>query len=424
MLLPNSMIDPEITLDTIPAELDATGWKQERNHTDVAVYTRMGASNSPVIGFKTITQHPFNGKLAFDMLKDVCYAMQNLNHMYLFGKKHANWPTKSDPNGVLVGTYFHMPVPFTNREFIHGLHHKKLDEHTWIVGYTPTDAEEVPVEGGFRRCKTYISGQRITSLQNGLCQVEHLMVYELGGKVSLATQDKWLKSGHINAYIKEWRALRTALFPTAVTDVDNDQLTLMNQSAMLQSSKWPTVSSGSYGRVSSGRLTFCPVNAFRLDYKLDMPLGKTADFIGYRSLEYLPKWNEEFKEGSILETLSDTKELKAWIVRVRYGTPFFLDDREYVYYFSVSKLSDTEIMINYQSVDWEQEPPGGVTRALLYPSVHYLKANGNTTTITHILATDLQGKLQPLQSSLLKGGLASAQVRDIKNQLELTKALA
>lgn len=418
------MNNPEETLQQIPIELDHPDWVLERNHTDVQVYSRHGACHSSVVGFKTVTVHPVSASRVFDLLKDVRHAMQLVNNMYKFGKLFSEWPTPTDPNGTLVGTYFNMPFPFTNREFVHGLHTSKPNADTWIVSYTPVEDDIVPAEPGFIRCKTYISGQRITALPDGTCRVEHLMVYELGGAVSIDMQDNWLKAGHVGAYVNEWRNLRQTLFPASVADLNNDILCKTNATALALSQNWATAKTTNGGVVKTGRLPFSPTNAYRLEYTLPLPINAVTDLIGNQSLQYLPQWNKEFVSGDILQTLEDSADVKAWIMRVRYSTPMVVDNREYIYHFSVTKLADNEVMINYQSVATEAEPPEGYTRAILYPSVHHLVAKGNKTVVTHILATNLQGKLGSRQDRLLRNGLINAQIRDIKSQLKLAGKMA
>lgn len=412
-------MDPELTLQSIPSELDSLDWALEKDLTDVQVFSKFGACGSPVIGFKTVTYHIVSAESIYKLLKDVRYAMEVMNDMYTKGVLFEKWPTESDPEGTLVATYFKMPFPFTDREFVHGLHSTQLNDHTWLVGYTPVENDTVPAEADYIRCKTYISGQRITQLPNGTCKVEHLMVYELGGSVSKAVQDKWFKQGHVGAYVKEWRNLRPTTFPATVADISNDRLVACNQYALQQSAAWPVAGKIEGGVVKTGRLSFCPNDVYRLEYDMDMSLDDATELIGYQHLEHLPNWNKEFMEGSVLETLPKTDRVDAWIMRVRYATPAILDNREYVYCFSVTKISDEETIISYQSVDHYEPAPSGNTRAWLYPSVHQLLSINGKTKVTHLLATDLRGNLGPYQDKLLKGGLVKAQLRDIESQLKM-----
>ncbi len=415
--------NPVVTLETIPAELDANGWNLETDRTDIQVYTRKGACNSRILGFKTITEHPVTAVTAYNLLRDVIKAMELVNDQYTHGENFGEWPT-DDVTGHLVRTSFAMPFPFSNREFLHGLHSKEIAEGVYIVGYTPEPGVDIAVQKGFKRSDISISGQRITALPWGGCRVEHLMVYELGGNVSPGVQDSLLKGGHVGAYVKEWRNLRRTLYPTMLEDVNADLLKGLASHLLEQSKHWPTVKSGTEGKVSTGRSTFCPNTMYRLESETALPAAKVAEVIGYKSLDYLPQWNVEFKEGEVLQEIAASGTLTRQLVRVRYSAPFFLDDREYLYYFSTEKLSDDEYLILYQSVKSDMPVADGVTRSILYPTVHHIKAANGKTTITHILATDLGGNLGSKQDGLLKGGLISAQQRDLKNQAKLFAKLA
>ena len=74
------------TLVTIPKELDHTDWTLQINHTDIQVYARKGASESGVIGFKTVTYHVVGAPTLFEFLRDVCSAMEQINDQYVGGE--------------------------------------------------------------------------------------------------------------------------------------------------------------------------------------------------------------------------------------------------------------------------------------------------------------------------------------------------
>ncbi|HAP68967.1 MAG TPA: hypothetical protein DCR04_04465 [Flavobacteriales bacterium] len=418
------MIDPKETISTIPKVLDEGAWHLESDTTDVKIYSKYGVCNSTVIGFKTITEHPVSALEVFELLKDVNKAMELVNDQFIRGEVLESWPTDFDPQGNLVRTSFSMPWPFTNREFPHGQHTKKLDETTYIVGYTPIERGDIPVQDGFIRCPMYISGQRITQLQNGACKVEHLMVYELGGSVSPKFQDGIMKAGHIGAYKAEWRKLREVLFPQPLEDVSNSSLSRLMVDALSESKSWKKIKDAKTGHVSSGRLAYCPKIIYRTEIEVVAPIRQVVDVLADKSLEYLGKWNKEFIQGFVLKELSITPEKAEWLIHVQYATPGPISNREYVYYFSREWLSDSEAIILYCSVQHDKPVPTGFERSILYPTVHRCISTENGTIIEHLLATDLKGKLGSVQDGLLKSGLVDAHIRDLNSQTKLFKEIA
>lgn len=417
------MIEPATTISTIPAVLDEDGWNLEFDATDIKISSKYGVCGSDIIGFKTVTEHPVSAKSAFDLLKDVNRAMELVNDQFVLGEVLENWPVDFDEDGTLVRTSFKMPWPFTDREFPHGLHSKQVNETTYVIGYTPIERDDIPVQVGYVRCPMYISGQRITAVNDSVCRVEHLMVYELGGSVSKSFQDKVMKAGHVGAYKGEWRKLRDVLFPEKIENIKNNSLTGLMNCALDESNHWKTVKKSKTGTVKAGRLAFCPKTVYRTDIVVNASIDKVVDVIADKSLEFLPKWNKEFIRGEIVETISDSKQLSEWLVHVQYATPSPISNREYIYYFSREWISDEEAIILYCSVKSNKSVPNGFERALLYPTVHRCIAQNDKTKLEHILATDLKGKLGKYQDSLLKGGLVDAHIRDMNSQEKLFNGL-
>jgi hypothetical protein len=418
------MIDPKETISTIPATLNEDGWKLESDSTDVKIYSKYGVCNSKIIGFKTISEHPVSALEVFELLKDVNKAMELVNDQFIGGEVLESWPTNFDLQGTLVRTSFSMPWPFTNREFPHGQHTQQLNETTFIVGYTPIERDDIPVQDGFIRCPMYISGQRITQLQNGACRVEHLMVYELGGSVSPKFQDGLMKSGHIGAYKAEWRKLREVLFPQHLDDVNTNALTKLMVDALAKSKAWKKIKDADTGHVSSGRLAYCPKTIYRTEIEVVAPIGQVVDVLADKSLEYLGRWNKEFIQGFVLKEVSKTATKSEWLIHVQYATPGSISNREYVYYFSREWISDSEAIILYCSVQHDKSVPAGFERSLLYPTVHRCLSTEKGTTIEHLLATDLKGKLGYFQDGLLKSGLVDAHIRDLNSQTKLFREIA
>ena len=416
----HSTISPELSFKSIDRELDLDNWSLEHDKAHIKVYSKKNASDSGVVGFKTITEHAVPISIVFDLLKDVCGAMNQINAMFLSGETFENWPTESDQAGSVVRTSFKMPFPMANREFVHGLHSYQKNETTFIVAYTPIEESNLPVQPHFVRCPMYVSGQRIMILKSGLVRVEHLMIYRLGGAIGSYVQDNWLKKSHVGAYIKEWENLGGEIFPPKISAIDPRQLKKIAQHALSCSSTWQTAGKPKYGTVKVGNLSYLPQAVFRLDLEVEAPLEQVVHVLADESLKYLPEWNSEYMNGEILETIEETQDRSAWLIRVQYKTPFFLANREYVYYFSREWINKDEVLILYCSIDHESTPPDQFVRALLYPSIHRcLRLKDGRTKIEHVLATDLKGKLGALQNTFLKGSLTKAQCSDMEKQYRM-----
>jgi hypothetical protein len=417
-------MDPSKTILNIPIELDQADWQLEFDQSDIQVYSKHDASDSGIIGFKTITYHAVSIHSVLDLLKDVCDAMNNINDMFVLGEVFRKWPTDFDKEGTLVRTSFKMPFPFKNREFLHGLHYQQINATSHVFGYTPIEDQSIPLQDAYIRCEMFISGQRVSQLSDGLVKVEHLMVYRLGGKVSSYLQDKWLKKSHVKAYIKEWRNLRSFLFPPDLENVAYKNLVALGSSSFIESENWSKQGKGKYGKVRSGRLAYAPHVAYRLDLEVEARLELAVDILADRSLEFLQKWNKEFISGEILQTKTINANTSNWLLKVSYKTPNPLDNREYVYFFSREWISSDEAIICYNSVKYSEPSANGFTRALLYPSFHRcLRTAHNKTKVEHILATDLGGNLATFQDNLLSGSLASAQYSDMEKQVALFDSL-
>ena len=414
------MLDPEYTIERIPQELDKEGWNLEYDKTYLRVYSLENASDSGLVGFKTVTEHLANPSDIVAFLKEVCSAMEQMNDLYAEGGVLREWPSPMDPQGQLVRTAFKMPFPMKNRSFVHGIHSVQTSENCWIVGYTPTEARDVPVLSGYHRCGMYVSGQRITKLPSGLVRVEHLMVYALGGSIPTGIQDRFFKSSHVGAYIKEWRGMGRQFFPPQRHQLDPDTLKVCLLAALQKSSTWPSKGKGTQGFVSVGELSYCPHQVYRLDIDLEGCLETITHILADASLEFLPQWNREFMNGQIVEVIEETSTRSAWVLEVNYKTPSPLNHRSYYYYFSREWISKDEVLISYQSIKNPKGPSSGFEQALLYPSLHFCKRlEGNRTRVVHLLATSLGGKLARYQDGLLQSSLIKAQYRDMENQVAL-----
>lgn len=415
---------PDNSLEAIELGLDQKDWSLEHQQNHVQVYSKYGVHQSNIIGFKTITEHAVDPDTVYAFLKDVCGAMNEINELYLHGETFDPWPSDKDDNGSVVRTSFKMPFPMSNREFVHGLHAYQKDASTYLIAYTPLDAKDIAVQHQFVRCPMEISGQRIRLLSSGLVQVEHLMIYQLGGSISTSVQDNWFRKAHVSAYVKEWKTLRTALLPPSLSNINPEQLQNIAYDSLRISSSWSPIGNPKYGQLKSGYLSYLPQAVFRLDLTIDTDISQAVRVLADESLNYLPQWNKEFESGIVLEQLEQSDRKTSCMIRVEYQTPFFLKNREYVYYFSREWISPDEALILYYSVNHPSPVPDNCVRAILYPSVHRcLRMSNNKTKIEHLLATDLKGKLGPWQNTFLKGGLMQAQCHDMEQQQRLFESL-
>ncbi len=409
------------SVSTIVQELDAADWQVCKDRADVSVSARYGASGAPVIGFKTRTFHsaPFDALVG--LLGDVIDAMGEINEQFVHGDVLGTWPIEADPSGRLVRTAFSMPWPMKGREFVHGLHVVPLDDDTSIIAYTPVEVPEIATLPGYSRCKMYVSGQRVQRCEDGTVLVEHLMVYELGGRISRRLQDSWLmRAAHVQAYIKEWRALRNRTRELEVDGLEPERLKRIARHSLEQAETWPVARSAGCGQIRAGRLAHSLREALYTQLDVEAPIERVVEVLADRSLHYLPQWNAEYRSGEVLQTLEESPKTAAWIVRVLYGTPSIIRDREYVYWFFREWLSRDEVLVLYHSVNADAATVPGALRACLGLTVHRLRRlPGGGTRIEHILATDLCGRMGPLQDRWLRPELLKAHRRDMARQAEL-----
>ena len=190
-------------------QLDSNEWKKVGQRQDVTVFLHKNLEDG-IDGFKTVTEHNVISKKIIDFLgRNLCDAMQMMNKMYHSGEVlKVLYDNAADDYFAIARTNFAMPFPLTNREFLHALKVVRVDKTTILIIYhSVTDADLPETKKDFLRCPTYLSGQRISILPNGKTQVEHIMIYALGGKISKNVQNKLFKSGHIKAYLSEWQKL-------------------------------------------------------------------------------------------------------------------------------------------------------------------------------------------------------------------------
>ena len=183
-----------------------------------------------------------------------------------------------------------------------------------------------------------------------------------------------------------------------------------------------TVRTGDGFAIRSGFVPAVPTRVYHSVVELGARPDQVATLLADQMVERLGQWNAEFRDGQVLDTLWDRPGDRAWLVRVRYGTPAPMSDREYVYWLRRHDRDD-DIVITYQSVDHPDPPAPGCVRATLSRTVHRcaLGAHGGTR-LEHVLAGDLGGALLPwLQNHVLVGALATAQARDAVNLQRLLR---
>jgi hypothetical protein len=174
--------------------------------------------------------------------------------------------------------------------------------------------------------------------------------------------------------------------------------------------------------VSVGRTPGCPCKAYKSVVDLAGPLDAVVRLIADDMIERLGDWNVQYEDGEIVRVLEDTKERKAWLMRVFYATPPILAHREYLYYLARRRLADGRVLVAYCSVDDPTSAPReGYVRAVLHPTVHRCTAIApGVTRLEHVLATDLGGSIPVwVQNHVFAGRLAAAMAADTRSQRRL-----
>lgn len=203
-------VDPDALASTIAHQLDHAHWTPRADRRGVTVFSATDL-DCPFVGFRTVTI--LEGIAPEDVVADLgdglLAAFETMNARYVDGQELR----PEDDRGVrIVRTAFSMPSPLADREFVHALFTRRLDDDTWIVGYLSVDDDDLPpVAEGFVRCPIYPSGQRITRLSDGRVRVEHLMVYDLAGAIAPRVQNTLFLRGHVDAYVDEWSGLGARL---------------------------------------------------------------------------------------------------------------------------------------------------------------------------------------------------------------------
>ena len=200
-IAPAALAPDDALAQTISSRLDDGPWNLELEADSLRVYSAR-VDYAPVVAYRTWTEHaaPAEALVAF-LGAGLFDAFALLNARYAFGEV-----LRDDP--LVVRTGFTMPPGMANREFVHTLSVTPLGEGGWVVGYDAADEAGLPpARPGYVRCPMYPSGQRIRALGERRACVEHLMVYELSGRVPRWAQNRLFHRGHVQAYRDEWSAL-------------------------------------------------------------------------------------------------------------------------------------------------------------------------------------------------------------------------
>lgn len=197
-------IDGAAVCRAISDTLDAVEWTLEANREGVSVFS----GRDPAwrcIGYRTVTEHRVSVEELADFLgPGLLDAFQTLNHRYVEGTEFQS----AEEGGRVVRTSFRMPPGLADREFVHWLGVEPLDADTTVVAYHAVgDSWLPPVQKGYVRCPILPSGQRIRRTNRGTATVEHLMVYELAGRIAPWMQNWVFHRGHVGAYVDEWSKL-------------------------------------------------------------------------------------------------------------------------------------------------------------------------------------------------------------------------
>lgn len=193
-------MNEDASIDAVVARLEETEWRPGRTARGVEVSWGHPAG-SDVIGYRTTTRHDVPVETVARFFGEgMLEAFEILNRHFAFAETLSDTPR-------VVRTGFTLPWPLAPREFVHGVVEGRAgDAH--VVAYVPYDDPALPLHApGWVRCPIEPSGQRIVRDADGRTRVEHLMTYRLGGRISVATQNRWFHRGHLGAYVDEWARL-------------------------------------------------------------------------------------------------------------------------------------------------------------------------------------------------------------------------
>lgn len=180
--------------------LELPGWEMAAEQGGVEVFRHRGIA--PVIGYRTVTHHSAGvATLSAFLGEGLLDAFAILNDRFAFGEVLRERPR-------IVRTGFTMPRGMADREFVHALQVREFSQDLHVVAYGAVDEIGLPApKPGWIRCPIYPSGQRIRRMADGRTQVEHLMTYELAGRIPRWAQNRLFDAGHVAAYVAEWNAL-------------------------------------------------------------------------------------------------------------------------------------------------------------------------------------------------------------------------
>lgn len=175
------------------------------------------------------------------------------------------------------------------------------------------------------------------------------------------------------------------------------------------SAAWPHQDGPQGIRLATGRLPQSDLRGYRSVTPLAAPPERVARLLADDALDAFPRWSREFRDGEVL-----ARAAAAWLLRVRYATPWPLADREYHYRLARRTEPDGAFLIALGSCPADATPSRGSTRAHLDPTGYRIRttAEGGSL-LEHALFTDLGGALPRwLQSTLLVAPLLAAHRRD------------
>jgi START domain len=208
--------------------------------------------------------------------------------------------------------------------------------------------------------------------------------------------------------------------------LDRQRLIELAEAHLEASADWGLRAARAGIEVRSGFLSGLPCRAYRTDLSLEASSERVVRFIADDMFEELPRWNQEFIEGHVVEELHEDASSKAWLMHVFYATPWPLSDREYLYYLERVKREDGVVLVAYQSVDAAIPVRDGFVRGQLAQTVHrVVPTAGGGTRLEHVLAGDIRGAIPRwAQSHLFASGFVAANLRDALAQQRLLDEVA
>ena len=103
----------------------------------------------------------------------------------------------------LVHIFYRTPAILKDREYLHYLSRRALDEDRVLIAYHSVDDEEIPVRDGFVRGVLYRTVHLLTRIGPQRTQVEHILANDVRGRIPLWVQNHVFARGFVAANLRD-----------------------------------------------------------------------------------------------------------------------------------------------------------------------------------------------------------------------------